>query len=682
MLDSRPSRTGRSSKLPEQRWRSPRGRRRGDWFGFSTVLHLIAIAALVYFTPLRTLLEPAEITHAEPEMTMSSKELDRLSEAIEQRTLDDVRYHAAELDSVLTQIVVLHEQIDQRFRLYDAHRRARAAQDAARHMRRAVTSMLAAVEAIASNSVDTRIEKLQALAEQAQAHARAKLELLTGGVERVIMLHTDAERTLRAAKYAHDAQRESSRRVDTLQSQFDAVTNEVAQREEQLRQSNDAQRAREQERLDTVLARVIDVTSNLVLQTTQEVAFARTALALQQQAVTSQQVAVATLQAAFTPSASTPTVVAPVTHGFTVPESLYATNDLVTLDLPELYDRSRSTEDAAAAVFKEIRAADLAMVRDMTLVDARDDIDLVRPVRPDIDAPLLRAPVRTGARFDAHKEELKKAVRETGSMVNLGHRMLQMARQSVADLRFGVDIDYMPEMEQEAEFQLVIRELAMEDISGRFADLSGVMQGEPITATEGPVQLEDVAGAESFMPGMEGDGEGVPQLTRDVKAFGARAIAADGHPSAWMYVDSWYTIGPFPNPGRVNIDREFPPDSMIDLDATYIGKNGRRVHWQFTQSTDPELVPPTAEEYGIWYAYTEIHSDAERDILVALGTDDRGTLKINGVPVWISSKRLKGWDIDEVWRKIHLRAGLNRVLYRVENGWLHVGFSMVMRTAE
>ena len=90
-------------------------------------------------------------------------------------------------------------------------------------------------------------------------------------------------------------------------------------------------------------------------------------------------------------------------------------------------------------------------------------------------------------------------------------------------------------------------------------------------------------------------------------------------------------------------------------------------------------MPINAEPYGIWYAYTEFYCDRPRDALIAMGTDDRGTLKINGVPVWISSKRLKGWDIDEVWRKVHFNQGVNRILYRVENGWMHIAFSLVMR---
>ena len=91
---------------------------------------------------------------------------------------------------------------------------------------------------------------------------------------------------------------------------------------------------------------------------------------------------------------------------------------------------------------------------------------------------------------------------------------------------------------------------------------------------------------------------------------------------------------------------------------------------------------PNAEEYGIWYAYTELYFDEPRDMIIAMGTDDRGVLKINDVPVWVSSKRLKCWTIDEVWRKVHFNKGINRILYRVENGWAHIAFSMVLHMAE
>ena len=177
-----------------------------------------------------------------------------------------------------------------------------------------------------------------------------------------------------------------------------------------------------------------------------------------------------------------------------------------------------------------------------------------------------------------------------------------------------------------------------------------------------------------------GEGAGAfPKLPPDVPAVGAHVLNADGRPTEFMYIDSWYTICPFPNPNRINIDREFPPDSLVDLDATYVGKDGRTMRWQFVQSEKPQIIPADPDQYGIWYAYTEFYCDKPHDVWIAAGTDDRGTLKINGVPVWISSKRLKGWQIDEVWRRIHLQQGVNRILYRVENGWLHVGFSLVLK---
>jgi len=344
------------------------------------------------------------------------------------------------------------------------------------------------------------------------------------------------------------------------------------------------------------------------------------------------------------------------------------------------------------------------MVRDITLEDARSDIDVIRPVRPDLNVELLREAARTDERFEAHKEEARTALRETSSMVNLAHRMLEMATQSVDKMRFGTNVQLAPE-EEAPDFRLIIRDLAMEDVSGRFSDLARMMEaleaqegeGGPRRGGDGSgggrgsrldyedLTAEEQAGAAALPRfGAEGADEAglLPELPPDVPAVGARKIGPDGQPGNWMFIDSWYTVGPFPNPDRINIDREFPPDSLVDLDAIYVGKDGRRIRWQFVQSDGPQIQPPNAEPYGIWYAYTEFYCDRPRDVLIALGTDDRGTLKINGLPIWISSKQLKGWDIDEVWRRVHFNRGTNRILYRVENGWQTMGFSLVLRLEE
>ena len=164
--------------------------------------------------------------------------------------------------------------------------------------------------------------------------------------------------------------------------------------------------------------------------------------------------------------------------------------------------------------------------------------------------------------------------------------------------------------------------------------------------------------------------------------------AKDGIPAKWAYVQDWYVIGPFPNPNRVNLRRKFPPESVVDLDATYVGKDGKTIKWEFMQAKNatpaeswrgdlkPEVVPFTAEEYGIWYAYAEVISDISCDRWIAVGSDDRSDIWVNDVPVWGSSNKLKSWRVDEGYRRIRLNKGRNRILVRVENGWRLLGWSV------
>ena len=114
---------------------------------------------------------------------------------------------------------------------------------------------------------------------------------------------------------------------------------------------------------------------------------------------------------------------------------------------------------------------------------------------------------------------------------------------------------------------------------------------------------------------------------------------------------------------------------MVDLDAVYIGKGDQEIRWEFVQSGEPKVTPANPDEYGIWYAYTELYFDEPMDLWVAIGSDDKGNVWVNDIPIWISGDELKGWKVDEGFRKVSFNEGFNRILYRVENGWRAVGFS-------
>ena len=168
-------------------------------------------------------------------------------------------------------------------------------------------------------------------------------------------------------------------------------------------------------------------------------------------------------------------------------------------------------------------------------------------------------------------------------------------------------------------------------------------------------------------------------------------------PGEWMYVNSWYVIGPFPNPRRVNIHREFPPESVIDLDASYVTDDGRTVRWQFAQAHNKEqphtwdtpsnanlaeVVPGKAKPFSIWYGYAEVTVDEACDRWIAVGSDDRCDLWINDLKVWGSSDKHKTWRLTEDYRRIHLKKGKNRILVRCENGINVMGWSVCISTRD
>ena len=192
-----------------------------------------------------------------------------------------------------------------------------------------------------------------------------------------------------------------------------------------------------------------------------------------------------------------------------------------------------------------------------------------------------------------------------------------------------------------------------------------------------------------------------------------------GVPARWVYLSSWYVMGPFDNPNRVNLVRKFAPESTVDLDAAYVGRGGERVRWQFVQTdNNPDtrdwsgargrrrsmLQPPGDPPYTIWYGYTEVFLDQECDLWLATGSDDRSDIWINDMHVWNSSNELKQWSINEGFRKVFgndhaddtdrarraqdrahvlrvfqmVKHDDNRVLVRLENGWHSMGYSVCL----
>jgi len=376
------------------------------------------------------------------------------------------------------------------------------------------------------------------------------------------------------------------------------------------------------------------------------------------------------------------------------------------LDLVEAYETAKQLEAKITESYREIKSAESAMVRKMSYQAASKLTDVAKVVRDEVDAELLRGNARDRQSFDRQKAEATKAIAEADSMVETSKMLMKAAIEIAGPERPEHSAqqekeDRLQRMYELAGMNAEMTAAAAESEEEKAKDLSKLMAqaslGGPSPEVEGGEEKQEepkplaarpmVASLKSPLPGMLGEfsaktPENVPG---NIIKFAAKEdSAADGVPTKWMYVNSWYVIGPFPNPDRVNIRRRFPPETVVDLDATYLGKDNRVVKWQFDQALSsakhPEnralVVPSTSEQYGIWYAYAEVFVDQDCDVWMAVGSDDRSDLWINDLHVWGSSNELKSWRINEGFRKVHLNRGRNRFLARIENGWYAIGWSV------
>ena len=400
-----------------------------------------------------------------------------------------------------------------------------------------------------------------------------------------------------------------------------------------------------------------------------------------------------------------------------VPETLEA-SELATLDtsdlsISEAYEMARSIEEAVTETYREVVAASTALEQRLPLEEAERLTDVAKPVREDFDADLLDGRARTAEQLAAQKEARYNAVRETENMVDASMAMMNEAfrlsgfgeggefrdrdRRVAMGLKWlrrgdlaGHDEDERAEkFHALAGLSMQIERAAAEDRHARAKDLRGVTMGGYMQQGAGNKdenyrRVAGRAGEYVGQPASRGEaGTGADLLPGNVLAVDE---TSRGMPGGWMYLESWWIIGPFPNPDRVNITRKFPPESVIDLDAAYEGAGGL-VKWQFSQARTPfpsdkpnrhrsEVIPPNRREFAIWYGYTILRVDRECDVWLAAGSDDRSDVWVNGMKVWASGNNRKVWTIDEGFRRIHLKKGANAVLVRLENGPGPTSFSV------
>ena len=135
----------------------------------------------------------------------------------------------------------------------------------------------------------------------------------------------------------------------------------------------------------------------------------------------------------------------------------------------------------------------------------------------------------------------------------------------------------------------------------------------------------------------------------------------------------WWVIFPFDNIDETGFDTVYPPETEIDFDKEYIGKDGRKIGWYKTNRRGENVFSNVPEDDVTGYALTYLESDRDQNYLLSLGSDD--TIKI-----WVNDELVFSKYVHRPLRRaddviqLPVSKGRNKILVKVTNGYGPWGF--------
>jgi hypothetical protein len=164
------------------------------------------------------------------------------------------------------------------------------------------------------------------------------------------------------------------------------------------------------------------------------------------------------------------------------------------------------------------------------------------------------------------------------------------------------------------------------------------------------------------------DADQVRAAADKLKALG-RDVSIVAHMG---FLVDWYVIGPFHGPDFKAFSNVYPPESKLDLAATYDGQNGP-IAWKRYRTPDEfgtvDLVKAVAAtDDAAAYAYTTVESSEALDAQIRCGADDNLTIWLNGQKVFGKDEWQNGTRLDRFIVPVWLRRGTNRILVKVCQG--------------
>jgi len=160
------------------------------------------------------------------------------------------------------------------------------------------------------------------------------------------------------------------------------------------------------------------------------------------------------------------------------------------------------------------------------------------------------------------------------------------------------------------------------------------------------------------------------------------------------FIRDWHVIGPFKcEPERRNglelktgIEEELAArgDGSVDLKAA-VRVGGATLRWTPVKAGKRGFVDLAAalgrQDWVVAYGFAEVRSDGDRDAILRCGSDD-------GIKVWVNGKPAYAMEVGRAYAPgsdeapVHLEAGANRLLVKVDNYSAAWGFGVAVSAAD
>jgi len=173
-------------------------------------------------------------------------------------------------------------------------------------------------------------------------------------------------------------------------------------------------------------------------------------------------------------------------------------------------------------------------------------------------------------------------------------------------------------------------------------------------------------------------GSALRYLRREPETMRQRLAPERTQASRLGLVNEWLVIGPFDNKNWEGHERAYPPEREVDLEASYSGKDGRRVGWRRlrTQPWDGYVDLERffgGEEWAVAYALCWAEAERPLSAEVRVGSNDSAVMWIGGRKV---HDRLveRAAILDEDIIRLDLPQGRTPVLLKIGQSSLSWGF--------